>query len=46
MQEREECTEEVVNDVTLPEVYRVDEKIHTGVKIEIPIIKSVEPCVM
>ena len=45
-QEIEECIKEVVSDVTLPEVYRVDEKIHTCIKLEIPIIKSEEPCVM
>ena len=38
-QEREECMqEEVVSDITLPEIYRVDEKI----QLEIPIIKSEE----
>ena len=31
---------EVVSDMTLPEIYRVDEKIHTDVQLEIPIIKS------
>ena len=35
--------EEVVIDITLPELYRVDEKVHTGIKI---IIKSEERCVM
>ena len=45
-QEIEECIEEVVSDVILPEVYRVDEKIHTDTKFEIPIIKSSEQCVM
>ena len=31
-QELEECMqEEVVGDMTLPEIYRVDEKIHTDV---------------
>ena len=40
-QELEECMqEEVVSDMTLPEIYRVDEKIHTDVLLEIPIIKS------
>ena len=34
--------EEVVSDMTLPEIYRVDEKIHTDVQLEIPIIKSEE----
>ena len=42
-QELEECIQkEVVSDVTLPEIYRVDEKIHTDVQLEIPIIKSEE----
>ena len=42
-QELEECMqEEVVSDITLPEIYRVDEKIHTDVQLEIPIIKSEE----
>ena len=45
-QEIEECIEEVVSDMTLPEGYRVEMKIHTDVKLEIPIIKSEEPCVM
>ena len=40
-QELEECMqEEVVSDMTLPEIYRVDKKIHTDVQLEIPIIKS------
>ena len=40
-QELEECMlEEVVSDMTLPEIYRVDEKIHTDVQVEILIIKS------
>ena len=40
-QELEECMqEEVVSDMTLPEIYRVDEKIHTDVQLEIPIIRS------
>ena len=34
--------EEVVSDMTLPEIYRVDENIHTDVHLEIPIIKSEE----
>ena len=42
-QELEECMqEEVVSDITLPEIYRVDEKIYTDVQLEIPIIKSEE----
>ena len=42
-QELEECMqEEVVSDMTLPEIYRVDERIHTDVQLEIPIIKSEE----
>ena len=42
-QELEECMqEEVVSDITLPELYRVHEKIHTDVQLEIPIIKSEE----
>ena len=32
--------EEVVGDMTLPEIYRVNEKIYTDVQLEIPIIKS------
>ena len=40
-QELEECMqEEAVSDRTLPEIYRVDERIHTDVQLEIPIIKS------
>ena len=40
-QELEECMqEETVSDMTLPEIYRVDEKIHTDVQLEIPVIKS------
>ena len=34
--------EEVVSDMTLPEIYTVDESIHTDVQLEIPIIKSEE----
>ena len=45
-QEIEECIVEVVSDMTLPEVYRVDTEIHTGVQLETPIIKSEERCVM
>ena len=42
-QELEECMqEEVVSDMALPEIYRVDERIHTDVQLEIPIIKSEE----
>ena len=42
-QELEECMqEEVVSDMTLPEIYRVDERIHTDIQLEIPIIKSEE----
>ena len=42
-QELEECMqEEIVSNMTLPEIYRVDEKIHTDVQLEIPIIKSEE----
>ena len=41
-QEIEEYIEEVVSDMTIPEKYRVDEKIHTDVQLEIPIIKSEE----
>ena len=45
--ELEECMqEEVVSGITLPEVYRVDDKIHTYVKLEIPIIKSEEKCIV
>ena len=39
-QELEECMQEVVSDTTLPEICRVDEKIHKDVQLEIPIIKS------
>ena len=39
-QELEECMQEVGSDMTLPEICRVDEKIHTDVQLEIPIIKS------
>ena len=34
--------EEVLNDMTLPEIYRVHEKIHTDVQLEISIMKSEE----
>ena len=34
--------EEVVSDMTLPEICGVDEKIHTDVQLAIPIIKSEE----
>ena len=40
-QELEGCMqEERVSDMTLPEICRVDEKIHTDVQLKIPIIKS------
>ena len=46
-QEIEECMqEEVFSDMALPEIYRVDEKIHTDVQLEIPIIKSEKMCMM
>ena len=45
-QEIEECIVEVVSDMTLPQVYRVDTEIHTGVQFETSIIKSEERCVM
>ena len=46
-QEIEECMQEgVVSDMNLPEIYRVDEKIHTDVQLEIPIIKSEEMCMV
>ena len=46
-QEIEECIkEEVVSDMTLPEVYRVDMEIHTDLQLETPIIKSEEKCVI
>ena len=46
-QELDECMEEVVvSDITLLEVYRVDEKIHTDVKLETPIIKAEERCIV
>ena len=42
-QELEECMqEEAVSDMTLPEIYRADEKIQTDVQLEILIIKSEE----
>ena len=41
-QEIEECIEEVVSDMTLPEVYRIDTEIHTDVQLETPMIKSEE----
>ena len=42
-QELEECMqEEVVRVMTLPEIYSIDERIHTDVQLEIPIIKSEE----
>ena len=45
-QEIEACMqEEVVSDMILPDVYRVDTEIHTDVQLEIPIIKSEEKCV-
>ena len=44
--EIEECIEEVVSDMTLPEIYRVDEKIHTDVQLDTPIIKSEEKCIV
>ena len=46
-QEIEACTqeEEVVGDMALPEVYRVDTEIHTGIQLETPMIKSEEKCV-
>ena len=45
-QELEECIEEVVSDMILPDIYRVYEKTHTDIKLETPIIKSEEPSVM
>ena len=45
-QEIGECIqEEVVSDMTLPWVYRVDTKIHTDIQLETPMIKSEEKCV-
>ena len=38
-QEIEECIKEVVSDMTLPEVFRVDTEIHTDVQSETPMIK-------
>ena len=41
----EACTqEEVVSDMTLPEVYRVHTEIHTVVQLETPMIKLEEKC--
>ena len=46
-QELEECMqEEIVSDMTLPEICKVDERIHTYVQLEIPIIKSEEGHIM
>ena len=39
------CTEEVVSDMTLPEVYTVETEIHTDVQLEAPMIKSEEKCI-
>ena len=40
-QEIEECIqEEVVSDMALPEVYRVDTEIHTDVQLETPMIRK------
>ena len=45
-QEIEECIqEEVVSDMTLPEVYRVDTEIYTDIQLETPMIKLEEKCV-
>ena len=42
-QEIDECIQgEVVSDMTLPEVYRVDRKIYTDVQLETPMIKLEE----
>ena len=38
----EKCVEEVVNDIPLQEMYKADAKIHTDVKLEMPIIKPYE----
>ena len=46
-QEIEACIqEEVVSDMTIPDVYRVDTEIHTDVQLETPMIKLQEKCVM
>ena len=39
-QKTEECIqEEVISDMTLPEIYRVDTEIHIGIQLETPMIK-------
>ena len=46
-QELEECMqEEAVSDIILPEVYRIDTEIHTGVQLEKLIIKVEEKCIV
>ena len=45
-QEIEECIqEEVVSDMPLPDIYRVDTEIHTEIQLETPMIKLEEKCV-
>ena len=47
VQEIEECVEEVVSDMTLPEMCSADEKIHTDeLKLEMSKINAVEICEM
>ena len=45
-QEIGECIqEEVVSDMALPEVYKVDTETHTDIQLETPMINSEEKCV-
>ena len=46
-QELEECMQvEAVSDILLPEVYRIDTEIHTGIQLETPIIIAKERCIV
>ena len=45
-QELEECIQEEVSDMILPEVYRIDTEIHMGVQLETPIIIAEERCIV
>ena len=46
-QELEKCMqEEAVSDIILPEVYRIDTEIHTGIQLETPIIIAEEKCIV
>ena len=44
-QEIEACIEDIVSDMTLPEVYRVDTEIHMGIQLETAMRKLEEKCV-